>query len=152
MAKPKNLARIHVAAIYFAQESRDINKVAAAFGVSTRTIRRWSKEEPAWEEAIKAWESRRDHTHHVDRRFETKPKRNARRDTGQLFDDAEKAYKTAIHEGVASHKLASRTAEMVGEGLTRRRVHEWARLYHWRETDGSKTQEEHPPDKEKQHN
>ena len=131
MAKQKDLVRIHVAAIYFAQESRDINKVAKAFGVSAQTIRRWSKEEPEWERALQLWELRDGVLHRVDRTFETQPKRNAKRDTNELFKAAETEYKSAIKRGVASHKLASQTAEKVGKGLTRRRVYEWARLYNW---------------------
>lgn len=131
MAKQKDLVRIHVAAIYFAQESRDINKVAEAFNVSAQTIRRWSKEEPGWERALRLWESKDEASCCVDRTFETQPKRNAKRDTYELFKAAETEYKSAIKRGVASHKLASQTAKKVGKGLTRRRVYEWARLYNW---------------------
>ena len=148
MAKSKDLAKIHVAAIYFAEKSRDINKIATTVGVSTRTIRRWSTEEPEWEKALQLWENGPDTPIHVNRAFETKPKRNARRDTSELFEAAETAYREAIERDVASHKLASQTAEKVGKGLTRRRVFEWAKLYGWGEGDETKILEGHPPDKE----
>ena len=131
MAKQKDLVRIHVAAIYFAEESQDINKVAKAVGVSAQTIRRWSKEEPGWERALQLWELRNEAPRRVDRTFQTQPKRNAKRDAYEIFKAAETEYKSAIKRGVASHKLASQTAKKVGKGLTRRRVYEWARLYNW---------------------
>ena len=131
MAKQKDLARIHVAAIYFAEKSQDINQVAKAAGVSTQTIRRWSKQEPEWERALQLWELGNGSLCRVDRTFATQPKRNAERDTNELFKSAETEYKSAIKRGVASHKLASQTAKKVGQGLTRRRVYEWAKLYGW---------------------
>ena len=54
MARTKDLAMIHGAAFYFANISRDKKRIAEHFGVSVRTIERWSKE-PEWEQALNAW-------------------------------------------------------------------------------------------------
>ena len=54
----KNVGKIHAAATYFAFVSRDITAIAKAFGVDTRTIRRWAKDEE-WEIALQQCELHR---------------------------------------------------------------------------------------------
>ena len=68
----KNVGKIHAAATYFAFVSRDINAIAKAFGVDTRTIRRWAKENE-WEIALG------NVNYTGDRSFETQPARNTQR-------------------------------------------------------------------------
>ena len=118
MIKPTG--KIHAAATYFAFVSRDINAIAKAFGVDTRTIRRWAKG-PHWEIA---WGNV---NYTGDRSFETQPARNTQRDAGDSFEKARTLYIEALNTGTPKHTLARLTAEATG--LTTRRIRNWANRY-----------------------
>ena len=123
MIKPTG--KIHAAATYFAFVSRDINAIAKAFGVDTRTIRRLAKG-PHWEIA---WGNVK---YTSDRSFETQPFRDTERDAGDSFEIARKTYIDALNTGTPKHKLARLTAETTG--LTTRRIRNWANRYGWGNT------------------
>ena len=124
MPQVKPTVKIHCAATYFAFISRDINAIADAFKTSDRTIRRWA-EAPEWDAALDTC------GYTGDRSFETQPYRDTERDAGKRFEQARAAYNVAIKAGAPSHKLATIAAEKVG--LPRRRVHDWAVKYGWRD-------------------
>ena len=124
MIKPTG--KIHAAATYFAFVSRDINAIAKALGVDTRTIRRWQKDTH--------WESARGNVNYTgNRSFETQPARDTQRDAGTGFSDARTIYLDELNAGTPRHKLASLTAKATG--LTVRRVREWAKRYGWEKGD-----------------
>ena len=119
----KNVGKIHAAATYFAFVSRDITAIAKVFGVDTRTIRRWAKDE-AWEIALQ------NVNYTGDRSFETQPYRDTERDAGDTFEKARTAYINAINAGEPKHRLATIAGKAVG--LPRRRIHAWATQYDWK--------------------
>ena len=123
----KNVGKIHAAATYFAFVSRDITAIAQVFGVDTRTIRRWAKDEE-WEIALG------NVNYTGDRSFETQPYRDTERDAGDTFEKARKAYIEAVRNGEPKHRLATIAGNAVG--LPRRRIHAWAMKYKWRDIDG----------------
>ena len=122
----KNVGKIHAAATYFAFVSRDITAIAKAFGVDTRTIRRWAKDEE-WEIALG------NVNYTGDRSFETQPYRDTERDAGDTFEKARTLYIEALNTGVPKHKLARLAAEATG--LTPRRIRNWANRYGWEKGD-----------------
>lgn len=138
MAKQKDLAKIHVAASYFATQSRDIKQIARLINVSERTIRRWSKDDE-WQKALEIL------GHDKGLSFKIKPKRDTIRDAGDLYDKAFKAYNEAIKNGEPSHSLARIVTESVGGGLTKRRVRNWVKKYGWRKPISPRIPEEQPP-------
>lgn len=136
MSRQKDLVRIHAAAIYFAATTQDVDEIASTFKVSPRTIRRWASEEPEWERAVNLWDAVVDCNRNGNG-FHKKPKRDPSRDSAEIFDQAKKVYQKAINDGVPFRKLAKFTAQKVGQGLTRRRVYEWAKAYRWQDRNGS---------------
>ena len=127
MPMGKSLVKIHGAAVYFAHVSRDIHEIATTFDVSERSIRRWAEEEKEWEKSLSACGYKGDHT------FETKPTRKPDRDTKDLFKAAQEAYVKARKEGKPLHKLPKIIAHGIGDGLSSRRVYEWAKKYGWQD-------------------
>ena len=127
MTQIKSIGKIHAAATYFACVSRDINDIAQAFDVETRTIRRWQKDEE-WEIALQ------NVRYTGERHFETQPYRDTERDAGDTFEKARKAYIEAVRNGEPKHRLATIAGNAVG--LPRRRIHAWAMKYKWRDIDG----------------
>lgn len=127
MPKRKNLTKIHGAAVYFTHVSQDIEDIAMTFNVSKRTIRRWAEDDPEWKKSLKACGGS------TDLEFQPKPTRKADRDAKSLFDEAQEVYTQAHADGVPLHKLARITADAVKNGLSPRRVHEWAKRYNWQE-------------------
>ena len=121
----KNVGKIHAAATYFAFVSRDITANAQAFGVDTRTIRRWAKDEE-WEIALG------NVNYTGERSFETQPYRDTERDAGDTFEKTRTLYIEVLNSGIPKHKLASLTAKATG--LTPRRVRNWARRFQWADT------------------
>ena len=118
----KSIGKIHAAATYFAFVSRDITAIAQAFGVDTRTIRRWAQDEE-WEIALQNVNYTGDHS------FETQPYRDTERDAGDTFEIARTLYIKALNTGVPKHKRARLAAEATG--LTPRRIRNWANRYGW---------------------
>ena len=129
MTQVPTFGKIYAAATYFACVSRDIDTIAQAFGVDTRTIRRWQKDEE-WEIALQ------NVSYTGDRSFDTQPFRDTERDAGKGFNEAHTIYIEALNSGVPKHKLASLTAKATG--LTPRRVRNWARQFQW---EGTQKQE-----------
>ncbi|MCY3744497.1 MAG: hypothetical protein OXH00_26065 [Candidatus Poribacteria bacterium] len=124
MPQVKPIVKIHCAAAYFAFVSRDIKEIADAFDTSDRSIRRWAEDEE-WEKALN--ECR----YTGDRNFETQPYRDIEREAGELFEKAREAYQEAIRAGEPKHRWATIAGDTVG--LPRRRIHDWAVKYGWRE-------------------
>ena len=118
------LVKIHAAAFYFSQISRDVHKIAEMFGVSKDAIYKWAKT-PEWDYALSVF------NYTGDREFLRRVNRDTARDAGDVFDKARSAYFKAIAEGVPERKLATVAGAVVG--LPRRRIHAWAKQYGWRE-------------------
>ena len=129
MTQEPAFGKIYAAATYFAFVSRDITAIAKAFGVDTRTIRRWQKD-TEWEIALQ------NVCYTGDRSFETQPHRDTQRDAGDTFEKARTTYIEALNTGVPKHKLARLAAEATG--LTPRRVRTWAKQFNW---EGTQNQE-----------
>ena len=115
--------KIIAAATYFAHTSRRVTDIANAFGVDTRTVRRWANN-PIWQQTLDVI------GYKGDRRFLRAPAREVARDTHGLYTDAKKAYQDAALVGEPKHKLAAIAAEKVG--LSARRVRDWAKKYNWK--------------------
>ena len=124
MPQVRPVKKIQRAARYFAKTSRDIHDIAKAFGVTRYAVRNWSKTSE-WHEALDAL------GYTGARRFAKRPTRDAKRDAGDLIAKARRVYRAALRAGEPQHKLASITAKKLR--LTRRRVHEWAEKYGWRD-------------------
>ena len=124
MPHPRLVKKIQRAAKHFARVSRDVHRIAKAFGVTEYAVRKWAKT-PEWGQALDAL------GYTGDRRFAKRPTRDAARDAGKLLIKARKVYRAALQAGEPLHKLASITAKKTG--LSRRRVYEWAEKYRWRE-------------------
>ena len=123
--RKKSIVKIHGAAFYFARISRDIHQIAEEFKMTEWAVRKWAKTSE-WETALKTF------GYTGERSFITKPTRDTKRDNGELFDKAHKAYTGAITDGEPKHKLATIAGNAVG--LPRRRIHDWATKYSWKET------------------
>ena len=115
--------KIHAAAFYFSQISRDVHDIAEMFGVSTDAIYKWAKT-PEWSDALDVF------GYTGVREFERQPTRDTERDAGKVFEKARDAYFQAMREGVPQRKLATVAGGKVG--LSRRRIHAWAIQYGWR--------------------
>ena len=116
--------KIHAAAFYFVNTSRDLHEIANVFDVTEFAVRKWAKT-PQWAQALDAL------GYTGDRDFITKPTRDTVRDAGEIFDKARKVYLEALTAGTPKHKLARITADELG--LTPKRVRTWAQKYDWRE-------------------
>ena len=127
MRQQRMLVKIHAAAFYFAEISRDVHDIAEALDVSKDAVYKWAKTSE-WEDALKVFK------YNGPRGFARKPSRDTQRDAGKVFEKARDAYFKAIREGVPLHKLATVAGDAVG--LPRRRIHAWAVQYGWR--DGRK--------------
>lgn len=115
--------KIPAAAFYFARISRDIHQIATVFDVTEWAVRKWAKTRE-WAEALETFGYR------GDRSFATKPTRDTKRDNGELFEKAHEVYTEAIDAGKPNHQLATIVAAQVG--VPRRRIHDWAMRYDWR--------------------
>ena len=124
MRQKQVLVKIHSAAFYFAHISRDVHEIAEIFEVSTGAVYKWAKTEE-WSDALKAFNYKGD-TH-----FSRQPRRDTARDAGDVFQRAKSAYIHAYRSGEPMRKLATIAGNAVG--LSRRRIHAWAKQYHWRE-------------------
>ena len=124
MRQKRMLVKIHSAAFYFVHISRDIKEIAKVFGVSTHAIRKWAKTEE-WSDALKAF------NYESDTHFSRQPRRDTARDAGEVFEKARDAYIHAYRSGEPTRKLATIAGNAVG--LSRRRIHAWAKQYRWRE-------------------
>ncbi len=122
--RKKSLVKRPAAAFYFARISRDIRKIAEEFDVTEWTVRKWAKTSE-WHEALNVF------AYKGDRQFDTQPTRDAARENREIFDMAKQAYQEALNAGKPYHKLATIAGERVG--LPRRRIHDWAMKYNWRE-------------------
>ena len=124
MRQKQVLVKIHSAAFYFVHISRDVHEIAEIFGVSTGAVYKWAKTEE-WSDALKVF------NYTGERGFERKPRRDTARDAGDVFQRAKSAYIHAYRSGEPMRKLATIAGNAVG--LSRRRIHAWAKQYHWRE-------------------
>ena len=125
MGQVKSFGKIHAAATYFACVSRDIDTIAEAFSVDTRTIRRWQKD-AEWEIALQ------NVNYTGDRSFNTQPFRDTQRDAGDTFEKARQIYIEALRNAEPKHRLATIAAKATG--LTPRRIRNWARQFRWADT------------------
>ena len=117
MPQVRPIAKIHAAAAYFAFISRDPKQIAKAFNLkNVRTVHRWAETEE-WTEGLDAC------NYTGDRAFEYAPAQEG-------FSEAHAVYIAAITLGHPKHKLATLTAERVGEDP--RRIRRWAEKYGWR--------------------
>ena len=121
----KSLVKIPAAAFYFARISRDIHQIARAFDVTEWAVRKWAKTYE-WKEALDVFGYTGSHN------FATQPKRDTARENGETFEKTKDTYIAAIRAGEPNHRLATIVGDAVG--LPRRRVHEWAMRYRWRES------------------
>ena len=124
MRQKQMLVKIHSAAFYFVHISRNVHEIAEVFGVSTGAVYKWAKT-PEWDYALSVF------NYTGDREFKRRRSRDTARDAGEVFEEAREAYFKAIAEGVPERKLATVAGNAVG--LSRRRIHAWAKQYHWRE-------------------
>ena len=119
------LVKIHSAAFYFAHISRDVHQIAEVFGVSRHAVYKWAKTQE-WQDALDVF------SYTGDRSFQRRARRDTARDAGEVFQKARAAYFKAMKDGVPTNKLATVAGAAVG--LSRRRIHAWAKQYHWRES------------------
>lgn len=124
MRQKQMLVKIHSAAFYFVHISRDVHKIAEVFGVSTGAVYKWAKMSE-WQDALKVFK------YQGDTDFSRQPRRDTSRDAGEVFQRAKSAYIHAYRSGEPTRKLATIAGNAVG--LSRRRIHAWAKQYHWRE-------------------
>ena len=124
MARTKDLAMIHGAAFYFANISRDKKRIAEHFGVSVRTIERWSKE-PEWEQALNAW------GYAGERSFTPPPRRDIANESRENYEKARSIYIEALQAGEPDHKLATIAGEATG--LPPATIRRWAMRHRWRD-------------------
>ena len=124
MRQQRLLVKIYSAAYYFSHISRDVHDIAEAFGVSMDAIYKWAKTSE-WEFALDVF------NYDGDRAFARRRSRDTARDAGEVFQRAKSAYIHAYRSGEPMRKLATIAGNAVG--LSRRRIHAWAKQYHWRE-------------------
>lgn len=124
MARTKDLAIIYGTAFYFAHISRDKKKIADHFGVTVRTIERWSKE-PEWEQALNAW------GYKGERSFTPPPRRDIANKFRERYEKAKAIYIEALQAGEPDHKLATITGKYIG--LPPATIRRWAIKHRWRE-------------------
>lgn len=124
MAQRRPIEKIYAAAWYFANISRDLGDIADAFKVSPDAVRKWAKT-PEWERALDVFK------YEGDRTFAKQKTRDTEREQGEIFEKAKRVYQNAMRDGEPTHKWATIAGDAVG--LSRRRVHEWAMKYNWRD-------------------
>ena len=108
---------------YFAYISRDKKKIAHRFGVSERTIDRWSKGHE-WHEALNVW------GYTGNRDFTRQPRRDIAYHSRERFDQAKAIYIQAFKSGEPLHRLATISGEATK--LPPSTVRRWANRYHWK--------------------
>ncbi|MCY4401621.1 MAG: hypothetical protein OXD54_03515 [Candidatus Poribacteria bacterium] len=124
MANTKDLAKIHGAAFYFANISRDKKRIAKHFRVSERTIDRWSKE-PEWEHALEV------SGYTGTRSFTQPPRRDIASSSRDKYDKARSLYIEALQAGELEHKIATKVGEAIG--LPSSTIRRWAKRHRWHE-------------------
>lgn len=113
---------IHGAAFYFAYTSRDKKSIASRFGVTERTIERWSKE-PDWHQALNAWG-------YTGERTFARVDRDIASTSRERFEQTKAIYIKEFKSGEPLHRLATITGKATGlPPLTIRR---WANRYNWK--------------------
>jgi len=122
MPRERDYALLHAAAYHFARISRKAAEIAAAVGVSDRTVRQFARD-PEWDRALDVF------GYTGIREFERYPRRDASREKGETYDRAREIYTQLIKDGTPRHKLASLTAEAVN--LPPRTVRRWATNANW---------------------
>ena len=117
------IKKIQRAAHYFAHNSRDVQNIADAFGVSHYAVRKWAKT-PDWHNALDAF------GYEGDRGFSAPPKRNAPREQGETFTAVYEAYMERLRAGIPKHTIA-RLVE-AETGVVQQKIRRWARWYNWK--------------------
>ena len=109
MRQQKLLVKIHSAAFYFSHISRDVNEIASKMPSVSRgmLIYKWAKT-AEWEHALDVF------GYTGDREFARRPRRDTKRDAGDVFLRARAAYFKAINAGVPTNKLATVAGDAVG--------------------------------------
>ena len=125
MQRQQTLIKIHAAAYHFASVSREIQEIAAAFEVSEWAVRKWAKT-PEWQKALNTF------GYNGNPNFETHPKRDTTREKPKELETVRTVYLQLIDNGVPSHKLPRLVSEITG--IDKRRIYEWAKRFHWRDT------------------
>lgn len=122
MANTRDIAMIHGSAFYFAYISRDKKRIASHFGVSERTIERWSKE-PQWHQALNAWG-------YTGERTFTRTGRDIASKSRERFEQAKAIYIKAFKSGEPLHRLATITGKATK--LEPSTIRRWANRYNWK--------------------
>lgn len=122
MAKTRDIAMIHGAAFYFAYTSRDKKSIASRFGVTERTIERWSKE-PDWHQALNAWG-------YTGERTFARVDRDIASTSRERFEQAKAIYIKAFKSGEPLHRLATITGKATG--LPPSTIRRWTNRYNWK--------------------
>lgn len=121
MPKQIDLALLHGAAYHFAFISRSRHEIADNLGLSQRTITRYAAH-PEWDNTLNLY------GYTGERSFIPKKRRDTITEN-PTYKKAKQVYLTFIADGIPKHKLASLTAEAVGEKPAK--IRDWKRKYNW---------------------
>ena len=125
MAKTINMPRLHFAAGLFAEDpTRTVEELATRAGVDGKTIYGWSHR-PEWAKALDSLKFT------GTRKLASKPKRDMKRDSGDLIDLAKDIYCRARQDGMKKTAANNHTAQVVNKAP--RTVAQWRKRFRWDE-------------------
>lgn len=123
MAQQTNLVKLHAAAFLFTENPQiSIAEIATRVKTTEKTLYKW-RGTAAWNEALDVF------GYTGDRSFRRKPRRDTRREAGDLLKRAETLYRQFLAGGYTSKQAVSATAKALG--LNRPRVEQWRKRYNW---------------------
>lgn len=118
--------RIHAIAWYFANVSKDINKISQDFNISKQVLNQYTKR-PQWHRSL-------DEIGYMGvRKFTKQVTRDIIRDNFADYQKAKTIYLKLKRQGVIKHKLISTTAKSVEK--PRMTIYRWSKKFNWEELE-----------------
>ena len=126
-----NLTKLHAAAFLFTQGTNTAEGLAAAMNLNVTTIYKWVKR-PEWEQALD------DLGFTGERSLHSEPRRDIKRDAGELVETAETLYKQSRGDGNSEKKAVTFVSTALG--IDRRRINKWRDRFNWEDEVSHETE------------
>lgn len=117
-----NLTKLHAAAFLFSQGNNTAKGLSEAVGISEGNLYKWVKR-PEWEQALD------DLGFTGERSLHSEPRRDIKRDAGDLVETAETLYKQSRADGNSEKKAVTFVSTTLG--IDRRRINKWRDRFNW---------------------
>lgn len=119
-----NLTKLHAAAFLFSQGTNTAEGLARGVDIGITTIYKWVKL-PEWEKALD------DLGFTGERSLHSEPRRDIKRDAGDLVETAETLYKQSRGDGNSEKKAVTFVSNALN--IDRRRINKWRDRFNWEE-------------------